>query len=53
MNREGLTYPEWLEVARAWDGEGVDPLSGRKRRIQGSRKAWQAGEDPTEYAKGV
>lgn len=36
-NREGLTYMEWYRAARMRPGTKA-------------RKAWQAGEDPTEHA---
>jgi len=41
-NREGLTFHEWFKAANAWGANVVDKDTGRK--------AWMAGEDPTEYA---
>lgn len=41
-NREGLTFPEWFRAANFARRVpmGVDP----------ARKAWNRGDDPTEYA---
>jgi hypothetical protein len=42
MNGEGMTYDEWLAAATC-HGASILP---------GMRKAWEDGEDPTEYANG-
>jgi hypothetical protein len=54
LNREGMTWNEWAAAAalpmhRVYDrefsiGEGWPPRFYRKQR-----KAWRAGEDPTEW----
>jgi hypothetical protein len=50
-NREGLTYTEWLRAA-GWpfDLNGW-PRVGRlyKASLDSAKRAWEAGEDPTDY----
>lgn len=41
-NREGLTFQEWKNAANFGRKIEVD--------IKVARKAWGAGEDPTEYS---
>lgn len=40
-NSEDMTFREWMRAANAF-GVVIDEVNGRR--------AWQNGEDPTEYA---
>jgi hypothetical protein len=42
VNKEGLTFYEWYNAATRWD---EDAVSYRR-----AKRAWERGEDPTEYA---
>lgn len=45
LNKEGLTFTEWLAAAGIWHDDGeLQPLP-----IGSSYEAWKAGEDPTEW----
>lgn len=46
VNREGLTYGEFRAAALAFCADANDRVA-LERAV---RKAWQAGEDPTDYA---
>ena len=46
VNREGLTYGEFRAAALAFCTDANDRVA-LERAV---RKAWQAGEDPTDYA---
>lgn len=52
VNREGLTWPEWLAAATVfWRGRrdyGPHVDEGVYQKVL--KKAWEAGEDPTEWA---
>jgi hypothetical protein len=48
-NREGLTWVEWVAAALLTRG-GASGYVKLDTRLQGKlRKAWQSGEDPTEW----
>lgn len=44
-NREGLTFAEWLNAANAFRARGRRLVAESR-----TRAAWQAGEDPSEWA---
>ncbi len=44
VNREGLTFREWLRAVNAYRGRGRALVDEPK-----TRRAWRDGEDPTEY----
>lgn len=48
-NSEGMTWEEWLNAAMAFNRRDRDCFDGPIAR-PGMRKAWRAGEDPTEHA---
>jgi hypothetical protein len=43
-NKEGLTFAEWRHAAGYTITDGISPYQWRELR-----RAWKAGEDPTEY----
>jgi hypothetical protein len=46
VNREGLTFGEWLDAA-GWTTKS--DMSDWSELYKQARAAWSAGEDPTDY----
>lgn len=46
INNEGLTFPQWRAAATF----GTSRMVVTASELKTFRKAWEAGEDPTEYA---
>jgi len=52
-NNEGLTWDEWIAAAHLggqWDTLNNKPLGYTDAELTKLRAAWEAVEDPTEYA---